>query len=115
MLIVHLQQPQLPADGAARKRQGGPKLYSLPGQGRGHQIYPGSVPEADMVSAGIDQLFGYTLLLQFQCNSNSTQLHKEHPQTAHKGRPQGVWASYECRHARVQACKCRRVLISTGL
>jgi hypothetical protein len=51
-LIMHLQ-PQPPADHAAARKRQSPKLYSLPGQGRGHQIYPGSVTEADMVSAGV--------------------------------------------------------------
>jgi hypothetical protein len=61
-LVIHLK-PRQPDDSSSssnnsssndsnsssKKREPG-KLYSLPGEGLGHQVYPGSVDEVAMVS-----------------------------------------------------------------
>ena len=53
-LLVHLKPhvptSEPPATSRQRKRKPA-KMYSLPGEGYGHQIYPGSVTEVELVSS----------------------------------------------------------------
>jgi hypothetical protein len=52
-LLIHLKphvpSSELPATSRQRKRKPA-KMYSLPGEGYGHQVYPGSVTEVELVS-----------------------------------------------------------------